>query len=75
MLDDRESPQEAAWWSHPLAREIAVVLAVKVVLLYLLWWCFFDLPADKQIGAADVTTFITGSPVAAGREPKRTHDD
>jgi hypothetical protein len=63
----RDPLQADDWWRHPLAREIAVVLAVKLALLFLLWWLFFDLPADRQVDTDDVRTFITGSPTTAGQ--------
>jgi len=44
------SPWRAPWdgWS-PLARELAVVLIVKALVLSLLWWAFFRSPAAPHM--------------------------
>jgi hypothetical protein len=31
-------------WANPLLRHLAVMLVVKVLLLALLWWLFFNMP-------------------------------
>ena len=36
------------------AREIAVVLVVKLIALYVIWSIWFDGPARKEIGAERV---------------------
>ncbi len=33
----------------PLAREISLILLIKIVLLYGLWWAFFSQPLDEHL--------------------------
>ena len=36
-------PHNSSWWRDSLAREITLVLVVKIALIFALWWFFFDL--------------------------------
>jgi hypothetical protein len=35
--------------SSPLAREIALILVLKFVLLWVIWWAFFSDPATRHM--------------------------
>jgi hypothetical protein len=50
------------------AREIAVVLAVKLIALYVIWSIWFDGPARKDIGAERVAERVYSSQPAVPRE-------
>ena len=45
------APLRHAWWQRlsPLARDIVVVLVVKVLVLGLLWFAFFRAPTARQM--------------------------
>jgi hypothetical protein len=62
-----EGHAAAEWWRHPLAREIALVLVVKIALIVGLWWAFFDLPDDQRVGAAQVGAHVAGTTLPASR--------
>jgi hypothetical protein len=49
-----------AWWQQPLVREIAVILAVKIALIFLLWWLFFHLPDAQRINTTQVSAHLAG---------------
>jgi len=51
---------DTAWWQQPLTREIALVLAVKIALIFALWWAFFDVPDTARVGAAQVSAHVAG---------------
>jgi hypothetical protein len=59
--------QNDLWWQQPLIRHLAVVLAVKLILIFGLWWLFFNLPEDHEVDAGQVASHITGGMVS----PKR----
>jgi hypothetical protein len=46
--------------ASPLARHLAIILSVKVLLLVLLWWLFFRLPDGGASARVDVQTHIAG---------------
>ncbi|MDD3838901.1 MAG: hypothetical protein PHG43_13810 [Phenylobacterium sp.] len=59
---------------HRLRREIVLALALKLALLYLLWWAFFSHAPSKQYIAADIARHLAGgqppSPVSnPSKEP------
>lgn len=58
---------DAEWWRHPLVREIALVLIVKIALIFGLWWAFFDLPEVRRIGGDEVGAHVAGTAVPASR--------
>ena len=31
-------------WNHPLSREILLILLIKIVLVFAIWWAFFRAP-------------------------------
>lgn len=44
-------------FEHPLAKKIAIVTAIKLLGLLLIWWVFFSAPGDstltpEQVGSA-----------------------
>jgi len=41
-------------------REIVIALAVKLALLYVLWWAFFSQAPSKQYVAADIARHLAG---------------
>jgi len=45
-----------------LAREIAVVLAVKVLALGLIWYAFFSTPTARQLDAGGVAHALLQAP-------------
>lgn len=53
---------DADGWRNPLVREITVVVAVKLALIFGLWWAFFDLPDEQRIGEAQVGAHVAGTP-------------
>ncbi len=62
----------ADWWRHPLVREIALVLVVKIALIFGLWWAFFDLPDDQRVGAVQAGAHVAGTALPATRIPEET---
>lgn len=63
---------DAAWWQHPLIREIALVLAVKIALIFVLWWMFFDLPDDRRVDTLQVGAHVAGMALPASPVPEET---
>lgn len=61
---------DTEWWRNPLVREITVVVAVKLALIFGLWWAFFDLPDEQRVGEAQVGAHVAGTP--ATRIPEET---
>jgi len=40
----------ARWWrASPLGRDIAIILVVKVLVLYALWFAFFRVPVARHM--------------------------
>ena len=58
-LIQRGSPRRSSWLpSHPLVRELVIVMLIKVVALGLIWWAFFSghqAPADSGAVADRIT--------------------
>jgi len=50
-----------------LAREITVTLAVKFLLIYILWFWFFSNPTDKNLNTSQVQNAIFGANRATAR--------
>ena len=53
------------WWQDRLVREIALVLVVKIALIFALWWFFFDLPDSQRINGSQVGSHLLNPPPAA----------
>ncbi len=50
-------------WNHPLGRHIIVILLVKLVAIYAIWWFFFrPLLASGTPDAARVSAVMVGTP-------------
>jgi hypothetical protein len=47
-------------WTNPLVRHLTLVLAIKLLLLTLLWWLFFRPPEADLSPRVDVHTHIAG---------------
>ena len=54
-------PRNISWWRDSLAREITLVLVVKIALIFALWWFFFDLPDNQHINATQVGSHLVGT--------------
>jgi hypothetical protein len=52
--------QHDLWWQQPLIRHLAVVLVVKLTLIFGLWWLFFNLPEEREVNTGQVAAHITG---------------
>ena len=48
-------------WGHPLGRELLVILVVKVILLFAIWWIFFSHPEDHALSPEQVSRAILES--------------
>jgi hypothetical protein len=63
--------QNNLWWQQPLIRHLAMVLVVKLALIFGLWWLFFNLPDEHVVNAGQVAAHITGdntSPIRLDQE-------
>jgi len=58
--------REQAFWRRRLSRELAGLIALKLVALALLWWLFFS-PAHRTVVDADAAGRRLGVPQAAAR--------
>ena len=58
-------------WRRRLSREVAGLIALKLVALALLWWLFFS-PAHRTLVDADAAGRRLGMPQAAARTEART---
>ncbi len=57
----REIPvNRTAWWQQSLAREITLILVLKVILITLLWWAFFHVPDTRRIHTPQVSAHVVG---------------
>jgi cytoskeletal protein RodZ len=64
------SPAAPSAW---LLREIAVVLAIKVVALAALWWAFFSPSSEERPLPADAgRSFLERQPVSPDTNPRST---
>jgi hypothetical protein len=63
MKETKNPP--ATLFAHPLVRELAWVLALKLALLSAIWWAFFSLP-KPQSDVQAVSRVIAGTPAAQG---------
>lgn len=45
---------------NPLAKEITVVLVVKILLIFGLWYAFFSQPLDRHLTDRNVSAVILG---------------
>jgi hypothetical protein len=63
---------DATWWQHPLVREISVILAVKIAIIFVLWWVFFDLPASQHIDTTQVSAHVVGTIAPPQTTPEET---
>jgi len=53
---------ETSALDRPLARHLAVVIVIKLILLFLLWLLFFRLPDGAKEPGFDIQNHIAGSP-------------
>ena len=62
-------------WKHRLNRELALILAIKLGVLYGIWLAFFDVPAGhSNPTAAQVSDAVIGTPTAPQRCKETRHD-
>jgi len=54
------SDEHAVWWQQPLTRHLALVLVVKLMLIFGLWWVFFNLPEEQEVNTGQVAAHIAG---------------
>jgi len=47
-------------WKDASVREIAVVLAIKLILLYGIWFAFFNHPNERELTHIDVGNLLLG---------------
>lgn len=47
-------------WSSPLVRELGIMLALKSLALFLIWWFFFSDPIDETLTDAQVSEAVLG---------------
>jgi uncharacterized membrane protein len=68
---------EEALWRRRLSRELAGLIAIKLVALALLWWLFFS-PVHRTAVDADIASRRLGMVAApldpAGAAPHRAQD-
>lgn len=57
-----------------LAVEITIVLTVKVILIWLLWWSFFSQPIPKEARQDAVTRVILTPSVTRPSEAQNNHN-
>lgn len=50
--------QMKAFSSHPLTRKIAIVTAIKLLGLLVIWWLFFSGPGDSSLTPDQVSDAI-----------------
>lgn len=55
-----QTPIESSLWSNPLVRHLAGILAVKLVLLTVLWWAFFRVPEHTLPQQSEIAEHIVG---------------
>jgi hypothetical protein len=58
-------------WCNRLAREITLILAVKFVLIFALWFAFFRHPLDHDLDAAAVSRALLSGPSSVTTEQLR----
>jgi type II secretory pathway component PulM len=85
ILRERRLGSRAAYWPPsavaraswarlgPLGRDISLVLLVKVILLFLLWWAFFWDPAEPR--SAMDPQHVAQRLLTANPAPETTHAD
>jgi hypothetical protein len=54
-------------WSHPLGREILVILGIKFVLIFGIWWAFFSGTPASPLSAEQVRNAVLA--------PQTIHDN
>jgi hypothetical protein len=62
--------KNSTWWQDRLVREIALVLVLKLALIFALWWVFFDLPDTQRVNTPQVGSHLLGTEPAAAHIPK-----
>lgn len=48
-------------WSHPLSREILLILIVKIALIFAIWWVFFRAPDKPPLSPEQVSRALLES--------------
>lgn len=71
-----------AMWNNPLGREILLILIVKIIAIFVIWWVFFrpigaHVPLDaNQVGNAVINTpKNTVQPVVTQPATRSRQDD
>ena len=60
-----EKLAESGAWDRPLVRHLAVIVLLKLIFLFLLWFLFFRLPDGGQEPGSDIHNHIAGVTSAA----------
>jgi len=56
---------EPGAWDRPLVRHLAVIVLLKLIFLFLLWFLFFRSPPGAEEPGFDINNHIAGSPNTA----------
>jgi hypothetical protein len=69
------TPDEHNFWrQQPLTRHLALVLVVKLALIFGLWWLFFNVPEEQEVNPGQVAAHIAGditSPIRLNLETNK----
>jgi hypothetical protein len=66
VISPRMQGRQQTLWRRRLSREVAGLIALKLVALALLWWLFFS-PAHRTLVDADAAGRRLGMPQAAAQ--------
>lgn len=58
-------------WKEHLVRELAVILVIKLVALYVLWLAFFSQPDEQALSEQQVGQRLLGEPHTVVTPPYR----
>jgi len=47
-------------WNQTIVRELAVVLVIKLVALYVIWLAFFHQPDERELTHQEIGQFLLG---------------
>lgn len=47
-------------WNQTIVRELAVVLVIKLVALYVIWLAFFNHPDERELTHQEIGQFLLG---------------
>ena len=62
-------------WNQPIVRELALILVIKLIALYVIWLAFFHQPGERELTHHEVGQRLLGVPHDTVTSPHQSNQN